>query len=323
MARMKFGVVLPMIGSLASTEALDAVCDKAEEVGLDSIWVIDHILLPYSIGAKYPYNLTGEWMAGQGPWWDAFSIMSYAAARTSTVELGSCVIILPYRHPVHTAKIVATIDQLSRGRVQFGIGVGWMKDEFENLQLDSFHHRGALVNEQIEVFKEVWANDPASFDGDYYRFNEVSVTPKPVQRPHPPLLVGGNSEAALERTAALCDGWLGISLRPQQLAEHRSRLLQRAEAHGRNGDDMPVAMLHGIQLTDDPDHRATLADHERAQAVAGTTEQVVEELREFEEAGLTHMIASARRFGRPGGGLEAVLEGMDTLANDIIPAVRA
>ena len=211
---MKFGVVLPMIGSLAGTDAIDAVCDKAEEAGIDSIWVIDHILLPYSIGAKYPYNVTGEWMAGQGPWWDAFSVLSYAAARTSTVELGSCVIILPYRHPVHTAKIVATIDQLSRGRVQFGIGVGWMKDEFENLQLDSFHHRGALVNEQIEVFKEVWANDPASFDGDYYRFNEVSVTPKPVQRPHPPILVGGNSEAALERTAALCDGWLGISLRP-------------------------------------------------------------------------------------------------------------
>ena len=322
MARMKFGVVLPMIGSLAGTDAIDAVCDRAEAAGLDSIWVIDHILLPYSIGAKYPYNVTGEWMAGQGPWWDAFSVLSYAAARTSTVELGSCVIILPYRHPVHTAKIVATIDQLSGGRVQFGIGVGWMKDEFENLQLDSFHHRGALVNEQIEVFKEVWANDPASFDGDYYRFNEVSVTPKPVQRPHPPILVGGNSDAALERTAALCDGWLGISLRPHQLAEHRARLLQRFEAHGRSGEDVPIAMLHGIQVTDDPDYRATLTDHERAQGVVGTLEQVVEELHEFEEAGLTQMIASARRLGRPGGGLEAVLEGIDTLTNDIIPALR-
>tara|TARA_B100001123_G_scaffold353285_1_gene405208 strand:- start:9278 stop:10240 length:963 start_codon:yes stop_codon:yes gene_type:complete len=320
---MKFGVVLPMIGSLASTEAVDAVCDKAEEVGLDSIWVIDHILLPYSIGAKYPYNLTGEWMAGQGPWWDAFSILSYAAARTSTVQLGTCVIILPYRHPVHTAKIVATIDQLSRGRLQFGIGVGWMKDEFENLQLDSFHHRGALVNEQIKVFKEVWANDPASFDGSYYRFNEVSVTPRPYQRPHPPILVGGNSEAALERTASLCDGWLGISLRPKGLAEHRARLLQTCEEQGRSGSDMPIAMLHGITLVDDPDYRATLSHQERSQGVVGTIEQCVEELREFEDSGLTHMIASARRLGRPGGGIQAVLEGIDTLANEIIPAVRS
>ncbi len=320
---MKFGVVLPMIGSLASTEAIDAVCDKAEAVGLDSIWVIDHILLPYSIGAKYPYNLTGEWAAGQGPWWDAFSVMTYAAARTSRVELGSCVIILPYRHPVHTAKIVATIDQLSRGRVQFGVGVGWMKDEFENLQLDSFHHRGALVNEQIEVFREVWANDPASFEGEYYRFGEVSVTPQPYQDPHPPILIGGNSEAALERTAALGDGWLGINLRPHQLAEHRARLLQRCEAHGRDGEALSAAMLHGVTLTDDPDLRGSLADHERAQSVVGTREQVVEELREFEAAGLTHLIASARRFGRPGGGLQAVLEGLDTLATDIIPAVRA
>ena len=150
----------------------------------------------------------------------------------------------------------------------------------------------------------------------------MSVTPKPVQRPHPPILVGGNTDAALERTASLADGWLGISLRPQELAEHRARLLQRFEAHGRSGEDAPIAMLHGIQLTDDPDYRATLADHERAQGVVGTLEQVVEELHEFEEAGLTHMIASARRLGRPGGGLEAILEGIDTLGNDIIPALR-
>ena len=127
----------------------------------------------------------------------------------------------------------------------------------------------------------------------------------------------------LERTASLCDGWLGISLRPHQLAEHRARLLQRCEAHDRDGNGMPIAMLHGINLTDDPDYRATLADHERAQGVTGTIEQVVEELREFEEAGLTQIIASARRFGRPGGGLQAILDGLDTLANDIIPAVRA
>ena len=320
---MQFGVVLPMIGSLAGTEAIDAVCDKAEAAGLDSLWVIDHILLPYSIGAKYPYNLTGEWTAGQGPWWDAFSVMAYAAARTSAVALGSCVIVLPYRHPAHTAKIVATIDQLSRGRVQFGVGVGWMKDEFENLQLDSFHHRGALVDEQIAVFKEVWANDPASFAGEYYRFREVSVTPRPHQRPHPPILVGGNSEAALERAAARGDGWLGISLRPQALAEHRARLLRRSEAHGRNGEALSVAMLHGITLTDDPDLRATLADHERAQSVTGTIEQVAEELREFEAAGLSHLIASPRRFGRPGAGLQGVLDGLDVLAQEIIPAVRA
>ena len=319
---MKFGVVLPMIGSIADADAIDAVCDKAEEVGLDSVWVIDHILLPYAIGARYPYNLTGEWMAGQGPWWNALSVLAYAAARTRTVGLGTCVIVLPYRHPVPTAKTIATIDQLSRGRVRFGVGVGWMEDEFENLQLDSFHHRGALVDEQLAVFKEVWANDPASFDGRFYRFREVSVTPRPRQRPHPPILVGGNTDAALERTAALADGWLGISMRPPALAARRAELLRRFEAHGRDGADAPVAMLHGIQLTDDPDHRATLADHERAQAVTGTLEQVVEELREFEDAGLTHVIASARRFGRRGGGLDAVLEGLDTLARDIIPAVN-
>ena len=224
---------------------------------------------------------------------------------------------------MHTAKIVATIDQLSRGRVQFGIGVGWMEDEFNNLGLDSFHHRGALVDEQIEVFKEVWANDPASFEGDHYQFHEVSVTPKPLQRPHPPILVGGNTDAALERTARLADGWLGISLRPQELAERRAELLRRNEAHGRLGSAVPIAMLHGIQLTDDPDLRGSLPEHERAQSVVGTFEQVIEELHEFEEAGLTHMIASARRIGPPGGGIEAVLEGIEVLATEIAPALRA
>ena len=177
-----------------------------------------------------------------------------------------------------------------------------MKDEFENLQLDSFHHRGALVNEQIEVFKEVWANDPRLLRRRLLLLQRGERHPQAGAAP-PPAHPRRWQQRGRPRThRRLCDGWLGISLRPHQLAEHRARLLQRCEVHGRDGADMPIAMLHGIQLTDDPDHRATLADQERAQGVVGTIEQVVEELREFEEAGLTHMIASARRFGRPGGG---------------------
>ena len=198
---MKFGTIVPMIGATAGSDGLDAVCDKAEEVGLDSLWVVDHVMLPHSISAKYPYNLTGEWMLGTGQWWDAFSVLSYVAARTETVELGTGVIVLPYRHPAKTAKIVATIDQLSRGRVVFGLGVGWIEDEFTNLGLDSFHQCGALVDEQIQIFKQLWTTDPASFEGRYYQIHEVSCTPQPFQKPHPPLLAGGNSDAALRRPA--------------------------------------------------------------------------------------------------------------------------
>ena len=318
---MKFGTIVPMIGNLASTEAIDAVCAKAEAVGLDSLWVVDHIMLPHSIGAKYPYNLTGEWMLGTGSWWDAFSVMSYVAARTETVRLGTGVIVLPYRHPANTAKIVATIDQLSGGRVTFGLGVGWMEDEFRNLGLDSFHQRGALVDEQIAVFKELWSNDPASYDGRFYQIDRVSLTPRPVQQPHPPLLVGGNTDAALRRAALLCDGWFSISLRPQELLERRQFMTGVAEQNGRDGDGLDVQMLHGIVVTDDPDHRAGLADHERRQAITGTPEQVIEELNEFAEVGLTQIVTTARLPGRPPT-LESTLEGIEWVMTEIAPHVR-
>lgn len=318
---MKFGAVVPMIGEQASTDAIDAVAAKAEAIGLDSLWVVDHILLPYSIGAKYPYNLTGEWVLGTGPWWESFSVMSYLAARTERVQLGTGVIVLPYRHPVHIAKTVATIDRLSKGRVLFGIGVGWMEDEFRNLNLDSFHHRGALTDEYLDIFKEVWAPDPCSFEGRWHHFDQVSVTPKPVQQPHPPILVGGNTDAALRRTVERADGWFAISLRPHELVERRAFLAQTAEQHGRTVDDFPTSMLHGIRLTDDPDERATLPDHDRRQSIVGTVEQIVEELREFDDAGLTHIVGALRRAGQPVN-LETSLDNLEFLMTEIAPQLR-
>lgn len=318
---MKFGTIVPMIGATAGSDALDAVCDKAEEAGLDSLWVIDHIMLPHSIGAKYPYNLTGEWMLGTGQWWDAFSVLSYVAARTQTVELGTGVIVLPYRHPANTAKIVATIDQLSRGRVVFGLGVGWMQDEFTNLGLDSFHHRGALVDEQIEVFKQLWTTDPASYEGRYYQIHEVSCTPQPFQKPHPPLLVGGNTDAALRRAAQSCDGWFSISVPPHELAERRKVMDAAALEIGKDPASLDIQMLHGIRITDDPDERASLSDYDRGQAIVGTVEQVVEELHEFADAGLTQIVGLARLPGRPNT-VESTLESIEFTMTEIAPHLR-
>ncbi len=318
---MKFGTIVPMIGATAGSDALDAVCASAEVNGLDSLWVVDHILLPHSIGAQYPYNLTGEWMLGTGQWWDAFSVLAYVAARTERVQLGTGVIVLPYRHPANTAKIVATIDQLSRGRLVFGLGVGWMEDEFRNLGLETFHHRGALVDEQIEVFKELWTNDPASYAGRYYQINAVSCTPRPYQQPHPPLLVGGNTDAALRRAGEACDGWFSISISPAELRERRRVMDTAAEAAGRDPATLYIQMLHGIRITDDADERATLSDYDRGQAIVGTVEQVVEELREFEAAGLTQLVGLARLPGQPNT-LDATLESIAFTMQELAPRLR-
>src|SRR3954454_5059645 len=275
---MRIGFFAPHVGP-SSRDEIARACDIADELGADILWAVDHVAFPYGFRAVYPYA-THEF--GESPdqpleWWDCLSVLTYLAARTERVRVGTGVLVLPYRHPVATAKAVATIDVLSRGRVLFGIGVGWLHDEFRALELHPFEHRGAVVDEQLEIIKSVWTSERPSYDGRFYRFPELSVTPNPHQRPHPPILVGGNSPPALRRTVKFGDAWHGLMLLPSEMAEHRERLRSMAAEAGRGGES-PVALLVAAVITKDASLYPTLDEPHRRQAMVGTPEQIVDQL---------------------------------------------
>lgn len=291
---MKLGFFAPHTGSRASREEIARACDVAEEGGADSLWAVDHIAIPYGFRAVYPYaaHQFGTGPDRPMPWWDCLSVLAYLAARTERVQLGTGVLILPYRHPVATAKALATVDQLSGGRVVLGAGVGWLEDEFDALGLDTFHRRGRVMDEQLEVIRRVWTDDRASYDGVHYRFPEISVTPRPAQRNGPPILVGGNSEAALRRAVRYGDGWHGLMLLPEEVPGYRARLDGLAAERGR-ADRLPITLLMGLHLTRDPSVYPALDRAHRQAAITGTPDQAAEQLLAYRAAGVEHLQLAA------------------------------
>ena len=183
---MEFGVSLPSRGAMATTDNLRLLAQHAETVGLDSIWVSDHIIVPQQIESFYPYDPNGAFpSAPEQDYYEPLTTLTYLAACTTRVQLGTSVLILPYRNALLTAKIVSTLDTLSGGRVILGVGVGWMEEEFEALGLDTFRQRGAVSDEYIRVFRTLWTDDAPSFNGEHVRFDNIGFAPRPVRRPAP------------------------------------------------------------------------------------------------------------------------------------------
>jgi probable F420-dependent oxidoreductase len=318
---VQIGFFAPHVGP-SSRDGIARACDVADELGADILWAVDHIAFPYGFQAVYPYA-THEF--GESPdspleWWDCLSVLTYLAARTERVQIGTGVLVLPYRHPVATAKAIATIDQLSGGRVLFGVGVGWLRDEFEALQLLPFDDRGGVTDEQLAIMKAIWTSDRTSFAGRFYEFPDLSVTPKPAQRPHPPILVGGNSPPALRRTVRHGDGWHGLMLLPEEMAEHGQRLAALARDAGRT-DDIPISLLVGATITKDPSIYPGLDDAHRRQAMVGTVEQIVAQLVAYRDAGVRHVHTFVNTDDTIG--LHDPVDGMELFLREVWPAFLA
>ena len=231
---MKLGIALPHIGPAASTESIIETALAAETMGFDSVWVLDRLLWPLEPTARYPGNPRGELPAVMQIVYEPLTVLSFIAARTTRVALGTSVIVAAYRSPVLTAKIAATLDRLSGGRLILGLGAGWSADEFTAVD-QTIAERDERTDEAIRALRAMWAAGESRFDGKYYRIRPSIFLPKPVQPNGPPIWIGGNSNRAIRRAAELGDGWHPTGrIKPEELAEKAALLARLAAAAGRD-----------------------------------------------------------------------------------------
>ncbi len=204
---MKFGLFFANAGPFAAPDTFAALVRTAEEVGFESIWTVEHVVVPVGYRSQYPYSRDGR-MPGpeSSPIAAPLMALAYAAALTDKLRLATGIVILPQRHPAYVAKEVATLDVLSRGRAILGVGIGWLEEEFEVIGVP-FRERVARSEESVRAIRSLWSEAPESFAGDFFRWNPVESYPKPVQKPGVPIVIGGHVEGAARRAARIGDGF--------------------------------------------------------------------------------------------------------------------
>jgi probable F420-dependent oxidoreductase len=305
---MEFGVHLPHLGRAIDGPTLKRFAGRIDALGYHSGWVSDHIAWPREITSKYPYSDDGAFPAPAGvPWLDPLGTLLYVAACTEQIRLGTTVLILGYRPPVQTAKLIATLDNLSGGRTILGVGVGWMREEFEVLGMP-FDHRGARADEQLEVFEALFTQPEPAYEGKYYRFPAVGFQPRPVQE-RVPIWVGGGTEAALRRCVRYGDV-LHIAFTP--LAEIRDLVARTAALATEAGRD-PATIGYSVRVYLDFD-----GTMDPAKSAAGSPERMLETIGVFRDAGISHILLDpvAR------GGVEGRLEAVERFAAEVMPGAR-
>ena len=310
-----FGCSLPTSGPMSSPESLRSLAQRAEDLGFDSVWVSDHIVVPRKIESFYPYSPDG--VPGFQPdeaYYEPLAALNFLAGCTQRVRLGTHVLIIPYRNPVLTAKILATLDVLSGGRVILGAGVGWMEEEFLALGLDTYHQRGAVTDEYIQLYKELWTKDEPVFQGKYYQISGSAFEPKPVQKPHPPIWIGGHTGPAIRRAAKYGDGWVPIGLRPpailepEELAGKIAQLRTLTAQAGRPEDAVEVVFSTDVRF----DNSAGPS----RQMMSGIPEQVAADLRQYQDLGVKNFI-----IGLAGQSLAGLQESMERFSREVMPLV--
>jgi probable F420-dependent oxidoreductase len=316
---MQYGFNLPTAGDLIAPAALARLAVEGEAMGYDSLQISDHVVIPKSIAAKYPYADSGEFPAGaRAQRHEQFMEMMFAAAKTKKIRILSSVTVVPHRPAVLTAKMIATMDVLSEGRITWGIGAGWMREEFEALDTEPFDHRGTVTDEYILACKELWTNPNPSFDGKYVKFSNLIFEPKPVQKPIP-VWVGGESGPALRRTARLGDGWYPIGTNPEFRLDSLPRYKAGIEKlhgmiakAGRKPSD--VALAYRVST-----HGETLpakADDGERRLFSGSNQDIIADLRALKEIGVV-----AADFTLVGPDLESSLATMKRFREDVLNKV--
>jgi probable F420-dependent oxidoreductase len=272
---MKFGVWIPNCRHLATPEIIRGAAVRAEQLGYDSVWVSDHVVVPDANIVNF-----GETI------FDPLVTLGVIAGATSRVRLGTTVLIVPYRNAVVQAKMISSLDALSGGRFVCGIGAGWVAAESAMLNVP-FAERGAMTDEYLEAMQELWTNPAPSFSGKYTQFSGLRFEPKPVQKPHPPIWVGGHSKAALRRTAQFGAAWHPINRSPEELKAGRAEIARLCQARGR-AVPPAITLRNDVRLLG-PGQPVPASTH-GGRVLAGEPARLIEQITELGECGVEHMV---------------------------------
>jgi probable F420-dependent oxidoreductase len=314
---MKIGFNAPTAGPLAQAETLTKICVGGEALGFDFATFSDHIVIPTRITARYPYSETGEFPGGAAAGrQEQLTEIAFIAAKTSRLRLVTSVMVVPHRPAVLTAKILSTIDVLSGGRLTVGIGAGWLQEEFEAIGAPPFAARGAVTDEYLQAFRVLWTEDDPRFAGEHVKFGGIVFAPKPVQRPGPPIWVGGESGPALRRTARLGDAWYPIGTNPahplDSLARFRASIARLRKAVAEAGrDPASVGLAYRVARYGESLPRQA-SDGER-RLFSGSPASIADDLRALRDLGVSHV-----DFGFTGASAEEMLDQMKRFHDEVV-----
>jgi probable F420-dependent oxidoreductase len=317
---MQYGFGAPVSGPLSTPENLARIAVEGEAMGYGYTTISDHVVIPRDIEARYPYSDTGEFPGrSRGDRHEQLTAVAFVAGKTTRLRLVTSVTVVPHRPAVLLAKMLATIDVLSNGRLTFGIGAGWMKEEFEALGVPPFPERGAVTDEYLLACRELWTKDDPRFEGKYVKFANVWFEPKPVQKPHPPIWVGGESGPALRRTARLGDGWYPIGTNPQHRLDSMKRFhagVERLRRLTREAGRDPAQIALAYRITSWGKALPARADDGERRLFSGETADIVADLKAFKEFGVGHV-----DFNFDGATAEAMIANMRRFREDVLAKI--
>jgi len=317
---MQIGCSAPTSGPLIGPDSLLRIATEAEALGFDYVTVSDHVMIPTSIASRYPYSDSGEFPSGAAAdRLEQLTAATFIAAATTKLRIVTSVMVVPHRPAVLTAKILATIDYLSKGRLTLGIGAGWCEEEFVAIGAPPFAERGAVTDEWMMACKELWSSDHPQFDGKYVKFKDVLFPPKPVQQPIP-IWIGGESGPALRRTAAYGDAWYPIGTNPQfpmdTLDRYKAgvaKLRGLTEKAGRPAS--AVGLAYRVSSNPEAQPKGTV-DGQR-KLFTGSATDFAGDIKALQDVGVT-----AFDFGLFGPSLQATLDNMKRFSDDVVVKVR-
>ena len=264
---MKFAIGFATVGAALAPEGLRALGESAEEAGYESLWSVEHVAIPLEYESVYPYSPSGRIDAGVDvPIPDPLVPLGFLASITSRIRLATGVMVLAHHHPLHVAKAVATLDQLSGGRAMLGIGVGWLKEEFDALSLD-FDDRGGRTAASVRALRDLWSPGPSQFESRFFSWPALESNPKPLQPGGVPIHVAGHTPISARRAARYGDGYFPAVKSPEELAPLLAVLREECEVVGRASDDIEIS-------------------------VGGTINRGADEIKRFAEVGATRVFAN-------------------------------
>ncbi len=319
---MKFGISTQSRGVYTTREAFLAVAKAAERAGFDFMAVNDHIIVPAKLGTHYPYTAGGVWSASEhGHCFDQLATLAFIAGCTEKLRLLTSVMVVPHRPVIQTAKMLATIDVLSNGRLILGVGAGWMEEEFKLLGAP-FEDRGRATDEYIEAFKELWTKDRPAYKGKHVSFDNLIFAPRPIQKPNPPIWVGGESPAALRRTVKLGDAWFPGNNNQKKPLDTPARfqagiaeLHKVAEHAKRDPKSIGISLIAQAPFGWTPEK---VQDGSARRMFTGTSNEMADDAVALSKVGVTH---AALRLG--GETLTEALERIERFGAEVIAKAKA